>query len=203
VFIRPAACRIRGYAFEQKTTKRIKFYLSKSISSPWFSWFPSVKSGFMQKITPFLWFDNQAEEAVNFYVSVFKNSKIKTMTHYTGEEPSGEKGSVMTVSFELDGQELVALNGGPRFKFTEAVSFVVNCETQEEIDYYWEKLTAGGGEEVQCGWLTDKYGLSWQVVPNKWDEWGKDPAGMQRLMHALMQMKKIDIATLERAYEGK
>ena len=114
----------------------------------------------MQRISPFLWFDDQAEEAVNFYVSVFKNSKVKGMTHYTGEEPSGQKGSVMTVSFELDGQEFVALNGGPRFKFTEAVSFVVNCETQEEIDYYWEKLTSGGGEEVQCGWLTDKYGLS-------------------------------------------
>jgi predicted 3-demethylubiquinone-9 3-methyltransferase (glyoxalase superfamily) len=141
----------------------------------------------------FLWFDNQAKEAVNFYVSVSKNSKVKTMTHYTGEELSGQKGSVMTVSFELDGQEFVALNGGPRFKFTEAVSFVVNCDTQEEVDYYWEKLTAGGGEEVQCGWLTGKYGLSWQVVPNKW---GKDAAGMQRLMHALMQMKKVDIAAL-------
>ena len=168
----------------------------------------------MQKITPFLWFDNQAEEAASFYVSVFKNSKVKEMTHYTGEEPSGRKGSrpsprlrrgkrVMTVSFELDGQEFVALNGGPRFKFTEAVSFVVNCETQKEIDYYWEKLSSGGGEEVQCGWLTDKYGLSWQVVPTKWAEWGKDAAGMQRLMHALMQMKKIDIATLERAYDQK
>jgi predicted 3-demethylubiquinone-9 3-methyltransferase (glyoxalase superfamily) len=109
---------------------------------------------------------------------------------------------VMTVSFELDGQEFVALNGGPRFKFTEAVSFVINCETQEEIDYYWDRLTASGGEEVQCGWLTDKYGLSWQVVPTKWAEWGKDAAGMQRLMHALMQMKKIDIAALERAYAG-
>jgi predicted 3-demethylubiquinone-9 3-methyltransferase (glyoxalase superfamily) len=115
-----------------------------------------------------LWFDNQAEEAANFYVSVFKNSKVKQKTHYTGEEPSGQKGSVMTVSFELDGQEFVALNGGPRFNFTEAVSFVVNCETQEEIDYYWENLSSRGGEEVQCGWLTDKYGLSWQVAPNKW-----------------------------------
>jgi predicted 3-demethylubiquinone-9 3-methyltransferase (glyoxalase superfamily) len=149
-----------------------------------------------------LWFDNQAEEAANFYVSVFKNSKVKQKTHYTGEEPSGQKGSVMTVSFELDGQESVALNGGPRFNFTEAVSFVVNCETQEEIDYYWQKLSSGGGEEVQCGRLTDKYGLSWQVVPNKWAEWGKNPAGMQRLMHGLMKMKKIDIAALERAYEG-
>ena len=109
----------------------------------------------MQRITPFLWFENQAEAAANFYVSVFKNSKVNGMTHYTGEEPVGQKGAVMTVDFELDGQQFVALNGGPRFKFTEAVSFVVNCDTQEEIDYYWEKLTADGGEEVQCGWLTD------------------------------------------------
>jgi predicted 3-demethylubiquinone-9 3-methyltransferase (glyoxalase superfamily) len=157
----------------------------------------------MQKITPFLWFDNQAEEAANFYVSVFKNSKVKEMTHYTGEEPSGQKGSVMTVSFELDGQEFVALNGGPQFKFTEAVSFVVNCETQEEIDYYWEKLSSGGGEEVQCGWLTDKYGLSWQVVPTKIREWARDKAGFQRVMHAVMQMKKLDMAALERAYEER
>ena len=156
----------------------------------------------MQKITPFLWFDNQAEEAARFYVSIFKNSRVKQMTHYTGEEPSGEKGAMMTVSFELDGQEFVGLNGGPRFNFTEAVSFVINCETQQEIDYYWDKLTASGGEEVQCGWLTDKYGLSWQVVPARWDEWSKDPDGMQRLIRALMQMKKIDIATLERAYKG-
>jgi predicted 3-demethylubiquinone-9 3-methyltransferase (glyoxalase superfamily) len=157
----------------------------------------------MQKITPFLWFDNQAEEAVNFYVSVFKNSKVNEMTRYTGEEPSGEKGSVMTVNFELDGQEFVALNGGPQFKFTEAVSFVVNCETQEEIDYYWKKLSAGGGEEVQCGWLTDKYGLSWQVVPTKIREWARDPAGFQRVMHAVMQMKKLDIMALQRAHDGK
>jgi len=157
----------------------------------------------MQKITPFLWFDNQAENAANFYVSVFKNSKVKGMTRYTGEEPSGEKGSVMTVNFELDGQEFVALNGGPQFKFTEAVSFVVNCETQEEIDYYWEKLSSGGGEEVQCGWLTDKYGLSWQVVPTKIREWARDPAGFQRVMHAVMQMKKLDITELQRAHDGK
>ena len=157
----------------------------------------------MQKITPFLWFDNQAEEAVNFYVSVFKNSKVKEMTHYTGEEPLGQKGSVMTVVFELNGQEFVALNGGPRFKFTEAVSFVVNCETQEEIDYYWEKLTADGGEEVQCGWLADKYGLSWQVVPAKIAEWAKDAAGFQRVMHAVMPMKKLDMAALQAAYDGK
>jgi len=157
----------------------------------------------MQKITPFLWFDNQAEEAVNFYVSVFKNSKIKGMTRYTGEEPSGQKGSVMTVSFELDGQEFVALNGGPQFKFTEAVSFVINCETQEEIDYYWEKLSSGGGDEVQCGWLTDRYGLSWQVVPAKIREWAKDKTGFQRVMHAVMQMKKLDITALQRAYEQR
>ena len=157
----------------------------------------------MQKITPFPWSDSNAEEAVNFYVSVFKNSKVKEMTRYTGEEPSGQKGSVMTVSFELDGQEFVALNGGPQFKFTEAVSFVINCETQEEIDYYWEKLIAGGGEEVQCGWLTDKYGLSWQVVPTKIRKWARDPARFQRVMHAVMQMKKLDIAALESAYEQR
>jgi predicted 3-demethylubiquinone-9 3-methyltransferase (glyoxalase superfamily) len=125
------------------------------------------------------------------------------MTHYTGEEPVGTKGSVMTAVFELDGQEFVALNGGPRFKFTEAVSFVVNCETQDEIDYYWEKLTSGGGEEVQCGWLTDKYGLSWQVVPAKIAEWARDAAGFQRVMRAVMPMKKLEIAALQRAYDGK
>ena len=157
----------------------------------------------MQRITPFFWFDDQAEAAANFYVSVFKNSKIKETTRYTGEEPLGEKGAVMTVAFELDGQEFVALNGGPRFKFTEAVSFVVNCETQEEIDYYWEKLTADGGEEVQCGWLADKYGLSWQVVPAKIAEWARDADGFQRVMKAVMPMKKLDIATLQQAYDGK
>jgi predicted 3-demethylubiquinone-9 3-methyltransferase (glyoxalase superfamily) len=158
----------------------------------------------MQRITPFLWFDGQAEAAANFYVSVFKNSRVKNITHYTGEEPSGEKGSVMTVDFELNGQEFVALNGGPQFKFTEAISFVINCETQEEIDYYWETLTADGGEEVQCGWLADKYGLSWQVVPTKFfDEWVKDPAGLQRVMREVMKMKKLDLATLERAYNAK
>ena len=158
----------------------------------------------MQRITPFLWFDNQAEAAANFYVSVFKNSKVKQITHYTGEEPVGRKGSVMTVDFVLDEEEFVALNGGPRFKFTEAISFVINCETQDEIDYYWGKLTADGGEEVQCGWLADKYGLSWQVVPTKFfDEWVKDAAGLQRVMRELMQMKKLDLAKLQAAYEGK
>lgn len=157
----------------------------------------------MQRITSFLWFDDQAEAAASFYVSVFKNSKVNGMTHYTVEEPLGKKGSVMTVDFELDGQEFVALNGGPRFKFTEAISFVVNCETQEEIDYYWEKLTSGGGEEVQCGWLTDKYGLSWQVVPAKIAEWARDTAGFQRVMRAVMPMKKLNLAALQAAYEGK
>jgi predicted 3-demethylubiquinone-9 3-methyltransferase (glyoxalase superfamily) len=157
----------------------------------------------MQRIAPFLWFDGQAEEAAKFYVSVFKNSKIKQVTHYTGEELPERKGQVMTVDFELDGEEFVALNGGPRFKFTEAISFVINCETQEEIDYYWQKLTADGGEEVQCGWLADKYGLSWQVVPTKFfDEWVKDAAGLQRVMHELMQMKKLDLAKLKKAFEG-
>jgi predicted 3-demethylubiquinone-9 3-methyltransferase (glyoxalase superfamily) len=158
----------------------------------------------MQRITPFLWFDNQAEEAAKFYVSVFKNSKVKEITHYTGEEPAERKGQVMTVSFELDGQEFVALNGGPMFKFTEAVSLVINCETQEEIDYYWEKLTASGGKEVQCGWLADKYGLSWQVVPGKFfAEWVKDPAGLERVMREVMQMTKFDLATLKKAYDAK
>ncbi len=150
-----------------------------------------------------MWFDDQAEEAATFYCSVFKNSKIKERTYYTGEEPVGKKGAVMTVVFELNGQEFVALNGGPQFKFTEAVSFSVNCDTQEEIDYFWEKLTSGGGEEVQCGWLADKYGLSWQVVPAKLDEWARDAAGFQRVMKAIMPMKKLEIATLQKAYEGK
>ena len=148
-------------------------------------------------------FDGQAEEAANFYVSVFKNSKIKQVTHY-GDNPPGRKGQVMTVDFVLDGQEFTALNGGPQFKFNEAISLVINCDTQEEIDYYWEKLTADGGEEVQCGWLTDKYGLSWQVVSAKFfDEWAKDPAGLDRMMAKLMEMVKPDLATLQKAFEGK
>lgn len=156
----------------------------------------------MQKIRPFLWFENQAEEAANFYVSIFKNSKIKRKTHYTGEEPVGKKGEVMTVVFELEGQEFMALNGGPQFKFTEGISFVINCETQEEIDYYWEKLTSSGGEGVQCGWLSDKCGLSWQVVPEKLSEWSRDPAGFQRVMKALMPMKKLNLGELQKAHDG-
>jgi predicted 3-demethylubiquinone-9 3-methyltransferase (glyoxalase superfamily) len=156
----------------------------------------------MQKITPFLWFDNQAEEAVNFYTSIFKNSKIGSVSRY-GDAGPGPKGTVMTASFQLDGQEFVALNGGPVFKFTEAVSFVVNCQSQEEVDYYWEKLSAGG-KEVQCGWLKDKFGLSWQIVPTALIEMvqDKDAKRSQRVMAAMMQMVKIDIAGLKKAYDG-
>jgi predicted 3-demethylubiquinone-9 3-methyltransferase (glyoxalase superfamily) len=161
----------------------------------------------MQKITPFLWFDDQAEEAVNAYVSIFKNSRIKGMARYDdeGAKAAGRpKGSVMTVQFELDGQEFIALNGGPIFKFTEAVSFMVNCETQAELDHFWQKLSAGG-QEVQCGWLKDRFGLSWQVVPTILGEMlqDKDPAKAQRVMAAMLQMKKIEIAGLRNAYEGR
>ena len=157
----------------------------------------------MQKITPFLWFDNQAEEAMNFYVSIFKNSKTLSCTRY-GDAGPGPKGTVIVASFELDGQEFMALNGGPRFKFTEAVSFVVSCETQAEIDEMWAKLSAGG-EESQCGWLKDKFGLSWQVVPPILSKLmqDKDPQKSNRVMQAMLQMKKIDIATLQRAYDGE
>jgi len=155
----------------------------------------------MQKITPFLWFDTEAEEAAKFYVSVFKNSKVVSTTRY-GEAGPGPKGSVMTVEFDLEGQRFVGLNGGPQFKFTEAVSFVVNCTTQEEVDYFWEKLSEGG-QEIQCGWLKDKYGLSWQVVPTILIEFlqDKDPVKAQRVMKAMLQMKKIEIEPLKRAYE--
>ena len=154
----------------------------------------------MQEITPFLWYDNQAEEAANFYVSIFKNSKVLSLVRY-GEAGPGPKGSVMTVEFELEGQKFVGLNGGPLFKFTEAVSFAIKCETQEEVDYFWEKLTADGGAESQCGWLKDKYGLSWQVVPTALIEMLKDSAKSQRVMQAVMQMKKIDIETAKKAYD--
>jgi predicted 3-demethylubiquinone-9 3-methyltransferase (glyoxalase superfamily) len=158
----------------------------------------------MQKITPCLWFDNQAEEAVNFYTSLFKNSKIMNVARYdeAGAKASGmPKGTVMTMTFHLDGQEFMVLNGGPAFKFTEAISFMVDCETQAEVDELWNKLTEGG-EEVQCGWLKDKYGLSWQIVPTVLGEMlgDKDPVKAQRVMQAMLQMKKIDIAGLRRAY---
>ena len=153
----------------------------------------------MPKITPFLWFNSNAEEAANFYASVFKNSKVKAVTRYSGAGP-GPKGSVMTVNFELDGQEFTALNGGPQFTFTEAVSFVVHCDTQQDVDYYWDKLTADG-QESQCGWLKDKYGLSWQIVPKALPRLLQqtDPKKAQRVMQALLQMKKLDIGALERA----
>ena len=160
-----------------------------------------------QKITPFLWFDDKAEEAAKFYTSIFKNSKIGNITRYDEEAagPTGRPaGSVMTVDFQLAGKEFVALNGGPIFKFTEAISFVVNCENQEEVDYFWSKLSAGG-EESRCGWLKDKFGLSWQVVPTVLIEMltDKDTAKAKRVMHAMLQMDKIDIAVLKKAYDQK
>src|SRR6184192_4096132 len=157
----------------------------------------------MPKITPFLWFDNQAEEAANFYVSIFKNSKIVNVSRY-GEAGPGPKGSAMTVVFQLDGQEFIALNGGPHFKFTEAISFSVDCKTQQEVDEYWEKLSAGG-KPGQCAWLTDKFGISWQIVPTVLIELlsDPDPAKTQRVMKAMLQMTKIDIANLREAAAGK
>jgi predicted 3-demethylubiquinone-9 3-methyltransferase (glyoxalase superfamily) len=162
----------------------------------------------MQKITPFLWFDDQAEEAVNFYTSLFKNSKIGRIFRHTEEaaEKTGRPvGSVLTIEFEIEGQKFVALNGGSLFKFNESVSFVVNCETQEEVDYFWEKLTSDGGEESQCGWLKDKFGLSWQVTPTVLIDMlhDKDPEKAERVMNAMLQMQKIEIPKLKAAYGGK
>ncbi len=153
-----------------------------------------------QKITTFLWFDGNAEEAVNHYISIFKNSKILNAARY-GEAGPGPKGSVMTVQFQLDGQEFIALNGGPQFKFTEAISLLVNCDTQAEVDELWSKLSAGG-EEGPCGWLKDKFGLSWQIVPSTLGKMmqDKDPKKSKRVMEAMLQMKKMDIARLEHAY---
>ena len=162
----------------------------------------------IQKITPCLWFDDQAEEAVEFYTAIFRNSKIVNVSRYgeAGHEVHGKPaGTVMTVAFELDGQAFTALNGGPMFKFNEAISFQVNCETQEEVDFYWEKLSEGGDEKAQqCGWLKDKYGVSWQVVPIVLLEMINDPDSekSQRAMEAMLQMKKIDIDRLKRAYAG-
>jgi len=165
-----------------------------------------LKGKDMQKITPCLWFDHQAEEAVNYYVSIFKNSKIGNMTRYgeAGATVSGRpKGSVMTVTFEIEGQEIVALNGGPHFTFSEAISLMVQCETQKEIDEMWEKLSRGG-EEGPCGWLKDKYGLSWQIVSPEWNEMlrDKDVEKSERVMKAILQMTKPDIKTLKQAYDG-
>jgi len=163
----------------------------------------------MQKITPCLWFDDQAEEAAKFYVSIFKNSKLGNIARYggAGAKASGKpKGAVMTVTFVLDGQEFMALNGGPLFKFNEAISFIVNCRTQKEIDELWEKLSEGGDERAQqCGWLKDRFGLSWQVVPAVLGRMmrDRDPGKSERVMEALLGMKKIYIAKLKRAYESK
>ncbi len=157
----------------------------------------------MQQITPFLWFDTNAEEAMNFYVSIFKNSKVLGIARY-GDAGPGPKGTVMVASFELNGQKFTALNGGPRFKFTEAISFVIDCKGQEEVDHYWSSLTEGG-EESMCGWLKDKFGLSWQVVPHKLIELmqDKDPKKAANVMQAMLKMRKIDIAVLQEAYDKK
>jgi predicted 3-demethylubiquinone-9 3-methyltransferase (glyoxalase superfamily) len=164
----------------------------------------------MQRINPYLWFNDQAEDAANFYVEVFNNrpgthpaAKVLGVARY-GEAGPGEPGTAMTVNFELDGLEFVALNGGPGFTFTEAVSFLVPCETQEEVDYLWDSFTNNGGEESQCGWLKDKYGLSWQIIPNRLMELlgDPDPGRSQRAMEAMLKMQKIDIATLERAADA-
>jgi predicted 3-demethylubiquinone-9 3-methyltransferase (glyoxalase superfamily) len=156
----------------------------------------------IQKITPFLWFDRQAEEAARFYTSIFPNSKIVKVVRY-GEAGPGPAGTAMTVEFQLEGQSFVALNGGPHFQFTEAISFVVNCRTQDEVDAYWEKLAAGGAP-VQCGWLKDRFGLSWQVVPTLLPELlsDPDPEKSQRVMKTMLTMKKLDIRALEEAYKG-
>src|SRR2546426_11795085 len=158
----------------------------------------------MQKITPFLWFDNNAEAAAQFYTSTFKNSKILSISRY-GDAGPGPTGSVMVVSFQLEGQQFTALNGGPLFKFSEAFSFVVSCENQEEIDYYWNKLTSDGGQESQCGWLKDKFGVSWQITPSVLIDMlhDKDAEKAERVMNAMLQMQKIDIAKLRDAYAGK
>jgi predicted 3-demethylubiquinone-9 3-methyltransferase (glyoxalase superfamily) len=158
-----------------------------------------TRQGYKQKITPFLWFDTQAEEAANFYVSIFKNSKIAKVSRY-GDAGPGPKGSVMVISFQLEGQEFTALNGGPQFKFTPAISMMVNCDTQQEVDELWDKLSQGGRKD-RCGWLQDKYGLSWQIVPTALGRLmgSPDREKANRVMQAMLKMDKLDIATLERA----
>jgi predicted 3-demethylubiquinone-9 3-methyltransferase (glyoxalase superfamily) len=157
----------------------------------------------MQKITPFLWFDGKAEEAMNFYVSVFKNSKVGRVTRY-GEAGPGQKGTVMSATFQLEGQDFFALNGGPQFVFTPAISFFVNCETQQEVDELWEKLSEGGRKD-RCGWLKDRYGLSWQIIPSVLGKMLQDPDAekAKRVMQAMLQMDKIDIQRLKQAHEGE
>jgi predicted 3-demethylubiquinone-9 3-methyltransferase (glyoxalase superfamily) len=158
----------------------------------------------MEKITPFLWFDSNAEEAMNFYVSIFKNSKILSVARY-GDAGPGPKGTVMAATFQLEGQRFQALNGGPKYKFTPAISLFVNCETQQEVDELWAKLLAGGGREDQCGWLQDRFGLSWQIIPTLLPKLlsDKDPKKTSRVMKAMLQMKKIDINGLQQAYDAK
>lgn len=158
----------------------------------------------MQKITPFLWFDGRAEEAVKFYASIFKNSKITSIKYWDEGSPF-PKDQVMTATVELDGIQFHAFDAGPQFKFTEAISFMVDCEDQKEVDHYWEKLTSGGGQESMCGWLKDKFGVSWQIVPKALPKLmnDKDPAKAGRVMQAMMKMKKIIVADLEKAYDGK
>jgi predicted 3-demethylubiquinone-9 3-methyltransferase (glyoxalase superfamily) len=158
----------------------------------------------VQKISPFLWFDGDADEAVNFYASIFENSRIKN-TMRNGDGMPGPKGSVLTMSFELEGCEFTALNGGPMYKFTEAISFLVMCDDQKEVDRLWSGLTSGGGKEVQCGWLKDKFGLSWQVVPKVFMDMvsDKDPEKVKRVMAAMMKMVKFDVAGLQKAYDGR
>jgi predicted 3-demethylubiquinone-9 3-methyltransferase (glyoxalase superfamily) len=162
---------------------------------------PARKIKTDQKITPFLWFDGQAEEAANFYASIFDNSRILDVARY-GEVGPGKKGSVMTVSFELEGQKFVGLNGGPHYKFTPAISFYISCRTQEEVDYFWERLLESGGKPSQCGWLSDRFGVSWQVVPDALIEYlqDEDREKAQRVMQAMLQMVKIDINKLKEAY---
>jgi predicted 3-demethylubiquinone-9 3-methyltransferase (glyoxalase superfamily) len=157
-----------------------------------------------QKITTYLWFDREAEEAANLYTSIFKNSKILNVARY-GDAGPGPKGTAMTVNFQLDGQEFIALNGGPMYRFTEAISLLVDCETQEEVDRLWNKLTADGGEESMCGWLKDKFGLSWQIIPSALFRLmsDPDPEKSKRVVEAMLQMKKIDVPTLERAHAGR
>lgn len=158
----------------------------------------------MQKITTYLWFDDNAEEAMKFYVSLFKNSKILSTSRYPEGSP-GKPGTLMTGQFQLDGQEFMALNGGPQFPFTEAISLLVNCEDQQEVDELWSKLTADGGQESQCGWLKDKFGVSWQIIPKQLGEMigDKDPVKAKRAVDAMLQMKKIDIKAMERARDGR
>lgn len=159
----------------------------------------------MQRINPFLWFDGQAEEAARYYTSIFPNSEISGITHYneaSAEASGNPEGSVMTVEFTLDGQKFIALNGGPEYQFTPAISLLVNCETQEEVDHYWSRLTEGG-KEVACGWLTDKFGVSWQITPIEMMELIKDPAKSDRAMKAMMEMVKIDINEIKRAAESQ